>query len=134
MNDQQNQKRPNGQDDPLELRREIVVEKVGRDFAKSGEAKRVVKREMDVDGILIQETETEYARLSCGHVAPPKGICACGRSYCAACLGDENAGSSCAVCGRFVANCCRHRSVFDPSRVYCPRCRWFGWLHWLLRG
>lgn len=120
--------------DPLELRREIVVEKVGRDFAKTGEAKRVVKREMDIDGILIQETETEYAKLSCGHIAPPKGVCACGKSYCGTCLGSEEPSSACSVCGRFIANCCRHESLLDSKRAYCPRCRWFGWLIRLWRG
>lgn len=118
----------------IEIRREVTIERIGSYFEESGIVKMQIAKEYDDDGALIEEKEISYARLSCGHALPPGAQCKCGKSYCKKCVeGDGNA-SVCVCCGHYVGKCCRVRSAFISSEIYCRQCRWFGWLVKLIRG
>jgi len=135
MNDQNDRNGQNNQcEEPIELRREITVEKVGGDFADSGILKRVVKEEYEQNGSIVTVTETEFAKLGCGHTGPVKATCcSCNRTFCS-CVEKADEKSTCSVCGRFTCPQCRIRSFLDPGRIYCRRCSFLGWLSWLTRG
>ncbi len=120
-------------EDALELRREISIEKLGGDVSVTGVVRRTIKRQVELDGLLIEENCVEHARLSCGHLSPASGagICVCGRSLCPSCL---EKGSVCSVCSRVLGPCCTRNSLLDPDRVYCPKHSALGWLHWIFGG
>ena len=121
-------------DDALELKRDVSTERIGRDVAETRQVKKIVKREYELNGLLVNETIVEFAQLSCGHISSAVGaiLCICGRSICSSCFQAE--GAICSICAKAVGPCCKRVSIVDPDRVYCTRCRGFGFLNWILRG